>query len=305
MDNVYDIIIAGGGPAGITAALYAARAGKKVLLLERMFLGGQMAVTPDVKNYPGSAGFSGAEIAMAMQKQLAMTKAEQKTLAVTAFSKKNGLHEVATQEGIFTAKAVILCLGAPPKKLGVEGEEKFLGAGVSYCATCDGNFFKGKTVSVIGGGNTAFDDAEYLSALAEKVYIVHRRDDFRALDSYVEKAKSIDNIEFLTPYTVENIEGDKKVSAINIKNVKTGEVKNIATDGIFVAVGASGNTSVMPEGVETDKNGYIIADETCITNVAGVFAAGDIRKKPLRQIVTAVADGANAAYSAMQYISSL
>ena len=305
MENTYDIIIVGGGPAGMTAALYAKRAGKNPLIIERMFLGGQVAITPEVKNYPGSSSQDGAMIAFSMQKQLEEIGCEHILASVTAFEKEGSAHKVITTKGEFSAPAIILAMGAPPRKLGIEGEEKFAGAGVSYCATCDGNFFKNKTVCVIGGGNTAMDDAVYLSALCEKVYVIHRREEFRALDSYIEQAKQKENTEFVVPFAPVKINGDKKVSSLEIKNTKTGEIQEIMTDGIFVAVGASGNTAVLPKDIATDKNGYIIADETCKTNAEGVFAAGDIRKKPLRQIVTATADGANAATQALLYLQKI
>ena len=305
MKDIYDIIIVGGGPAGITAALYSARAGKSTLLIERMFLGGQVAVTPKVKNYPGGISDSGMEIAKAMEEQLKGTDAEIINGQVTGFGKDGKIHTVAAGNTEYRARCLILAMGAPAKKLGIRGEEEFAGAGVSYCAVCDGNFFRNKTVAVIGGSNNAFDDALYLSDIADKVYLVHCSSNFRALDVFRERADNKENIEYIVPYKAEEITGDRFVKGLLLKNAETGEDRLLECDGVFVALGSAGNTSVIPEGIETDKDGFIISGEGCGTSAEGVFAAGDIRKKTLRQIVTATADGANAVSSALEYLSSI
>lgn len=301
--DTYDIAIIGGGPAGVTAALYASRAGKKAVLFERMFIGGQVAVTPHVKNYPGGSSADGMQIAATMKAQLEETGTDVKTEQVTGFEIEGGDNIIVTSRGRYAAACVILAMGAPARRLGIPGEEEFANRGVSYCAVCDGFFHKGKNVAVIGSGNTAFDDALYLSDIAEKVYLVSPVKKFTALDVFVKRAEEKANIEFRVPYTAESIGGDGLVDSLTVKDKDTGAEETLSVTGVFIAAGAAGNSAVKPEGVETDDKGFIIADETCATGVPGVFAAGDIRKKALRQIVTATADGANAVTSALEYLN--
>ena len=300
--DTYDIAIIGGGPAGVTAALYASRAGKKAVLFERMFIGGQVAVTPHVKNYPGGSASDGMMIAQTMKAQLEETATEIKKEQVTGFEKDGNKHIVITSKGRYEASCVILAMGAPARRLGIPGEEEYANRGVSYCAVCDGFFHKGKNVAVIGSGNTAFDDALYLSDIAEKVYLVSPTKKFTALEVFVKRAMEKDNIIFKVPFSAVNIGGDGLVNSLTIKDKETGAEETLSVTGVFVAAGAAGNSSVRPDGVETDDKGFIIADETCATNAPGVFVAGDIRKKALRQIVTATADGANAVSSATEYL---
>ena len=302
--ETYDIAIIGGGPAGVTAALYASRAGKKAALFERMFIGGQVAVTPHVKNYPGGSSSDGMQIAATMKAQLEEIGAEIKKEQVIGFERDGANHVIVTSKGRYAAACVILAMGAPARRLGIPGEEEFANKGVSYCAVCDGFFHKGKRVAVIGSGNTAFDDALYLSDVAEKVYLVSSSKKFTALDVFVKRAEEKSNIEFKVPYTAEDISGDGLVDSLTVKDKDTGSKETLNVTGVFIAAGAAGNSAVKPDGVETDDKGFIIADETCATGIPGVFAAGDIRKKALRQIVTATADGANAVTAAIKYIEN-
>ncbi len=301
--DTYDIAIIGGGPAGVTAALYASRAGKKAVLFERMFIGGQVAVTPHVKNYPGGSSSDGMQIAATMKAQIEETVTEVRTEQVTSFEKDGPDHVIVTSKGRYRAACVILAMGAPARRLGIPGEEEYANRGVSYCAVCDGFFHKGKSVAVIGSGNTAFDDALYLSDIAEKVYLVSPGKNFTALDVFVKRAEEKANIEFRAPYTAESISGDGLVDSLTVKSKDTGAEEVLSVTGVFIAAGAAGNSAVKPDGVKTDDKGFIIADESCATGVPGVYAAGDIRKKALRQIVTATADGANAVTSALEYLN--
>lgn len=297
----YDVIIAGGGPAGMAAAIYTARAGLSTLIVEKMFLGGQMALTAEVENYPGVKRTSGAELALIMDAQTEQLGVQRKTAEITGFE-LGEMKTVRTTEGEARARALILAFGATPRKLDIPGEEKFSGRGVSYCATCDGGFYREKTVCVAGGGNTAAEDALYLAKLAKKVYLVHRREEFRAQDILMEQVKKTPNIEIVTPCLPKEILGDTKVTGFTVSHRDTQQEKTLPCDGVFVAVGVVPNAAVLPEGLATDEAGYVLADESTKTNLEGVFAAGDLRKKPLRQITTAVADGANAATQAGEYL---
>ena len=297
----YDVIIAGGGPAGMAAAIYTARAGLSTLIVEKMFLGGQMALTAEVENYPGVKRTSGAELALIMDAQTEQLGVQRKTAEITGFE-LGEMKTVRTTEGEARARALILAFGATPRKLDIPGEEKFSGRGVSYCATCDGGFYREKTVCVAGGGNTAAEDALYLAKLAKKVYLVHRREEFRAQDILMEQVKKTPNIEIVTPCLPKEILGDTKVTGFTVSHRDTQQEKTLPCDGVIVAVGVVPNAAVLPEGLATDEAGYVLADESTKTNLEGVFAAGDLRKKPLRQITTAVADGANAATQAGEYL---
>ncbi len=293
----YDIIVIGAGPAGMTAALYAARGGMRVMVLEKAFVGGQASLTFEIENYPGFEKIGGMELSMQMQAQCEKFGVSFEFAEVLSFELKNAVKTVETTAGVFEADAIILALGAHARKLEIEGEERFTGSGVSYCATCDGAFYRKKTVAVVGGGNTALEDAIYLSDLAEKVFVIHRRDEFRASPVLVERARLRENITFLLDSVVEKIEGEMKVENIAVKNVKSGECSTIVLDGVFVAVGLTPETALL-EGVVEMENGYVLTDEWMKTSLPLVYAAGDLRKKPLRQVVTACADGAIAAEAA-------
>ena len=304
--NKYDIAVIGGGPAGFTAALYACRAGFSVIVFEKASHGGQMGITSEIENYPGFARVDGFELAMKMMdhaKGLGAVIKSQEVKSVELFDKRK---IVTTNRDEYDVGAVIIAGGAKPRLLGVPGENEYKGKGVSYCATCDGMFFRGKTVIVNGGGDTAFEDAVYLSNVCEKVYLVHRRDSFRASAASIKRAESKENIELIKSSVVEEILGDgMRVNGVKLKNVVTGDVTTIDCAGIFVAVGRVPDTEIYDGKIELDGSGYIVADETCRTNVPGVFAAGDVRTKPLRQIVTACADGATAIKFAEEWLSEI
>lgn len=302
----FDIAIIGGGPAGFTAALYGCRAGFSVIVFEKASHGGQMGITSEIENYPGFDRVDGFELAMKMMKQAKGFGAVIKTEAVTDIDISGKRKTVTTNRGEYDVGAVIIAGGAKPRLLGVPGEEQYKGKGVSYCATCDGMFFRGKTVIVNGGGDTAFEDAVYLSNVCEKVYLVHRRDSFRASAASIKRAESKENIEFVKSSVVEEIIGDgMRVSGVKLKNVASGDVTDVDCAGIFVAIGRVPDTEIYDGKIELDGSGYIVADETCRTNVPGVFAAGDVRTKPLRQIVTACADGATAVKFAEEWLTEI
>lgn len=304
MEHVYDIIILGGGPAGYTAALYAARAGFDTLLIERMSAGGQMALTGDIDNYPGfEKGVNGFALGMKMQQSAERFGAKTKYVEATAVDFSEKIKKIETSKGDFFGKSVVIATGANPRELGINGEKELIGKGIHYCAHCDGRFYKDKTVIVVGGGNSAVADALYLSRLAKKVYIVHRRDTLRATKIYLEPLFKAENVEFVWDSTVSDFITDTRIVGAKIKNVKTNAVTDIACDGIFINIGRKPATEFLADSVQIDKNGYIIADESTITNVSGVYAVGDVRTKVLRQIVTAVSDGAVAIHYAEEYLS--
>lgn len=303
MEHIYDVIIIGGGPAGYTAALYAARAGLDTLIIEKMAPGGQMTLTGDIDNYPGfDEGIDGFTLGMKMQQGAEKfgAKTEYTEIISVDFSEK--IKHVTTYDGTRHAKAIIIAAGAHPKKLGIPDEEELTGMGVHYCAHCDGRFYKGKTVAVIGGGNSAVADALYLARLAKKVYLVHRRDTLRAEKIYQKPLSEAENVEFVFNSTVNSIINDNGIKGIVVSS-NDGKVKEIECDGIFVSIGRQPSTGFLGNEIELDSNGYIIADETTKTNIDGVFAAGDIRTKALRQVITAAADGAVAAHYAEKYNS--
>ncbi len=292
----YDVIIAGAGPAGLTAAIYACRGGLKTLVLERAFAGGQMAISHIIDNYPGfEHEVTGAQLAHNMKLQAQNLGAEIVTEEITRFELTEAVKKITTIKNQYEAKAVILAMGATPKKLGLKSEEALIGAGVSYCATCDGAFFRERDVAVIGGGNTAVEDALYLAKFCRKVYVIHRRDQFRALKGMVDAAAQLSNVEFVLSHVPESINGENTVQSVTVKDLSTGKTKDIPVAGVFIAVGQSPKTELVTGQVELDEQGFIKADESCKTNLAGVSCAGDIRSKRMRQIVTAVADGAVAA----------
>lgn len=300
----YEVVIIGGGPAGFSAGMYAARAKLTTALLERGMPGGQAATTDNIENYPGfPEGIPGLELTMKMLEQAQRFGMEVKNTEVLSVSElPQGGFTVKTYDGEITAKTLIIATGARSKPLGIPEEEEYRGRGVSYCATCDGAFFQGKTVAVVGGGDSAVQEGIYLTKFAEKVYIVHRRDELRATKVLQEKAKSHPKIEFLLDSVITGILGKDNVEAIKIKNIKNDQEKAVAVDGIFVYVGKEPSTELFSGFVDIDERGYILTDSKMQTSRKGVFAAGDVRQTPLRQVVTAVADGAIAAVTAEQYL---
>jgi len=307
MQHVYDIIILGGGPAGYSAALYAARGGFDTLLIEKMSPGGQMALTGDIDNYPGfDEGIDGFTLGMKMQSGAERFGAKSEYAEVTAVDFSKTPKKIITENGEFFAKAVIIAFGANARELGLLGEEDFVGSGVHYCAHCDGMFYKDKTVAVVGGGNSAAEDALYLSRLCKKVYVIHRRDTLRASKVYHKPLFEADNIEFIWNSAVNEIRAENnRFSGIAVKRLQDNQIKDIACDGLFVSIGRKPATEILNGIIPLDKNGYVIADETTKTAIPGVFAAGDIRQKALRQVVTAAADGAVAVHFAEEYLWGL
>lgn len=303
--KIYDTVIIGAGPGGMTAASYAARAGLNVLVLEGLIPGGQMGTTFEVENYPGMNNvLSGAELSMEFEAQAKKFGAEISFENAEKITVTDKIKVIETDSGEVFAKTVVLAMGAKPRKLKISGEEEFSGLGVSYCATCDGAFYKGKDTVVAGGGDTALEDAIFLSRYCNKVYLVHRRDKFRATAALQKRVNEIDNIEIILCANVTEIKGDKKVSSVVIK-YNDGKETEIAADGIFVAVGTEPGGNELTSEFIKNENGYIITDQRMQTSVEGVFAVGDIREKELRQIVTAAADGAVAAYSISKYLESI
>lgn len=304
MENIYDMLILGGGPAGYTAALYAARAGFDTLLIERMSAGGQMALTGEIENYPGfDEGVDGFTLGMKMQNAAEKYGAKTEYDEVTEVDFSGKIKKVRTVGGEFFGKTVVISTGANPRELGVNGESELVGRGVHYCAHCDGRFYKDKTVAVIGGGNSAVSDALYLSRLAKKVYLIHRRDSLRAEKIFEEALKNADNIEILWNSKVEDFITDGRVTGLKLISTQSEKVSEIECDGVFVSIGRKPATDFLQGVVALDKNGYIIADESTKTGIDGVYAVGDVRTKPLRQIVTAAADGAVAVHFAEEYLN--
>ncbi|MDD4095174.1 MAG: FAD-dependent oxidoreductase [Oscillospiraceae bacterium] len=293
-----DLIVIGGGCAGLTAALYAARAGKSVLLFEAENIGGQITSAPFVDNYPGLPHVSGMQFADNLFAQVTELGVEVELEKVTGIEHKGETNTVVTEEGRYDCSNVIIATGAKHKRLGLPDEERLIGHGVSYCAVCDGAFYKGRTAAVVGGGNTAFCDALFLSNLCSKVVVIHRRVAFRADAAMAERLRCVPNIEFITETVVDAIIGDNEVTGLRLKSLKDGHVYELTTDVLFVAIGHVPDSMPFSSLVEIDSEGYIVAGEDCQTGVAGVFAAGDCRRKSVRQLTTAVADGANAAVGA-------
>ena len=304
MTHVYDMIILGGGPAGYTAALYAARAGLDTLLIERLSAGGQMALTGDIDNYPGfDEGIDGFTLGMKMQQGAERFGAKTEYAEVLSVDFSNKPRKITTTSGDFFARTVVISTGANPRELGVPGENALIGKGIHYCAHCDGRFYKDKTVLVVGGGNSAAADALYLTRLAKKVYLVHRRDTLRATRIYHEPLQKAENVEFLWNSTVSGFLTDGRISGAEIRNVQTGELSTVSCDGIFISIGRKPASEFLAGAVALDDHGYIVADESTRTNVPGVYAVGDVRTKVLRQVVTAAADGAVAVHYAEEYLS--
>ncbi len=302
---MYDLIIIGAGPAGLSAAVYGCRAGLECLLLEESTYGGQVTSTSEIENYPSVKKIAGWELADNLYQQAIGFGATLNFEKVLSIINDGNLKTVITDQNAYVTKAVIIANGAKRRKLGVEGENEFSGRGVSYCANCDGSFFKDKTAVVIGGGNTALEDALYLSNICSKVYLVHRRNEYRAEKYLVDSVMKNDKIVPLLSRTPVRINGTGSVESIILNNIETGEEETISTDAVFVCIGLLPDNSAFGNTVNLDKNGYIIAGEDCVTSSAGIFAAGDTRTKLLRQIVTAASDGAIAANAAVTYINNL
>ncbi len=303
---MYDVIIVGGGPAGFAAALYSARANLKTLLLEKLFSGGQMATTDLIENYPGfEEPINGFDLAVQMENQAKKYGTEVVNDEVIDLELEGKIKTVKTTGKEYKSKTVILSMGAFPRELGLPGENRLKGRGISYCATCDGSFYRDLDVAVIGGGDTAVEDANYLSRLCKKVYLIHRRDSLRATKALQDEIFKNKKTEIVWDSVITGIDGDESVESITIKNVKTDSETKLKVDGIFVAVGTIPNSDLVKNKVRLSKSNYIITDERMETNIPGVFACGDIREKVLRQIITAASDGAIAAFFAEKHVGSI
>ena len=307
MKNVdYDLVIIGGGPAGLTAGLYAARARLNVILLEKVVPGGQVVTTDWIENYPGfPEGIGGPDLVQKMTAQVQKFDLKIETNAVVSMDLSEPIKKITLSDREITTHAIIIASGASPKKLGVPGEDTFYGKGVSACATCDGPFFKDSVVAAVGGGDTAVQESLFLTKFAKKVYLIHRRDQLRAEAILQERALANEKIEFLWDSVLTGIKGLTDVEKISVENLKTGDTKEIAVEGCFIWVGILPNAEFLPEVVELDQYGFIIVDGNMQTSVAGVYAAGDVRSTPLRQIATAVGDAAIAAFSAEHYLQNV
>lgn len=327
---IYDVIIIGSGPAGLAAAIYAQRAKLSALVIEKEFMsGGQILNTPDVDNYPGLPGIGGFDMGMKFREHAEQLGASfvnkevnrievngsvetDERMEMDGSAKADGhvkleaqVKVIYTEDEVYYARTIILATGAGHRKLDVPGEAALTGMGVSYCATCDGAFFKGRTVAVIGGGDVAVEDALFMARIAEKVYLIHRREELRAAAVLQERLRQCENVEFIWNTEIKGFLGEEQLEGLTLYNKKKEQETVLAVNGAFVAVGTIPNTSLVTEILQTDKNGYIIAKEDCVTSVPGIFAAGDLRTKPLRQVVTAVADGANAVTAVQDYLNQL
>ena len=301
--KTYEVVIIGGGPAGLTAGLYTSRARLSTLLIESGLFGGQMTTTEMIENYPGfPQGITGDELGRLMEEQAKRFGMETVNEEVVEVRLESNLNYVRTSESNYLGETLILCMGAEYRKLGVPGEKEFTGKGISYCATCDGAFFKDSQIMVVGGGDSALTEALFLTKFVKELNIIHRRDALRATKIYQERAFANPKIKFLWNSVVQEIKGDTVVRSIIIKNVKSGEVREFETDGVFLFVGISPRTQFLKGLVETDEGGYIVTNEQCESSVKGIFAAGDCRKKLLRQVTTAVGDGATAAFAVEKYL---
>ncbi len=305
LEQIYDMLIIGGGPGGYTAAIYAGRAGLSVLLLEQLGPGGQMGTTQHIDNYPGFPdGADGFDLAEKMQRQAGQFGAETRLEPVTELKLKGAVKEAYTPFGVYRGRTVVIATGASPRKLDLPEEEAFVGRGISYCATCDGMFYRNKTVAVIGGGNSAVEEALYLSKLCEKVYLIHRRDTLRADKAGELAVKRQENIIPVWNSVVAGLNGEPdtgKLASLTLRDTKTGATRALECQGAFVSIGRVPNTQLVEGLLDLDKQGYLVADETTCTSLPGVFAVGDVRQKPLRQIITAAADGAVAAHFAREF----
>lgn len=305
-DKTFDIIILGGGPAGLSAAIYAARSAAKTAIIDISMLGGQPSNYLELENYPGFAKIGGYDLMEKFEEHADMFGIQKFPMEeIQSVDLTSDIKTVTTLNGEFKAKSIIIATGAQSKKLGVEGEKEFVGRGVSYCAVCDGAFYKDKVVAVVGGGNAAVEEACYLTKFASKVYLIHRRDELRADKIVQERAFKNEKLEFIYDTIVNKINGENIVKSATIENVKTHEIKDLAIDGIFPYIGFEPNADLFTGQVKQDKNGFIIVDEAMQTSVKGVYAIGDVRVTPLRQVITAAADGAIAAVYAGRYIETL
>lgn len=304
---IYDVIIIGSGPAGLTAAIYAKRAQLNVLVIEKAGLsGGQIINTYEIDNYPGTPGISGFELSTKFREHADKLETPFVNGEVTDFILEGNIKVITLDNGTqYKAHTVIIATGGAPRHLGVEGEEKLSGMGVSYCATCDGAFFRNKIVAVVGGGDVAVEDAIFLARISKQVYVIHRRDQFRASKSIIARLMALENVTILWDSVVEKINGKENVETIDVMNVKTNETTSYEVAGVFIAVGYLPNSDIYKKIVATDNAGYILAGENCETNVPGVFVAGDVRTKELRQIITATSDGANAITAVEKYLNNL
>ena len=299
---MYDVIIIGSGPAGLSAAVYAKRAGLNLVVLEKSPMsGGQVLNTYEVDNYLGMPGMDGFDMGMRFREHADKLGIKFKTLSVQAIEDQGEGKLVRTEDEVLQTRSVIFAAGAVHARLDVPGEERLRGRGVSYCATCDGAFYRSRTVAVVGGGDVALEDAIYLARTCEKVYLIHRRDELRGAFVLQEELKALPNVEILYSHVVEEILGENAVEGLRITDLKTNKQDSLSVEGLFVAVGIHPETELVKRLVSCDENGYVLAGEDCATDMPGLFAAGDVRKKPLRQIATAVSDGANAAVSAGNY----
>lgn len=302
---MYDVIIIGGGPAGLTAALYALRAGKSVLVIEKNAFGGQITWSPKVENFPTIESISGTELADRLTSQVMNQGADMELDEVTSVEIKDGIKVVKTEFGeTFEGKALIIATGAKPRMLGVQREEELVGAGVCYCAVCDGAFYKGHPVAVNGGGNSALQDAMLLSESCSKVYLIHRRDSFRGEAKLVDALREKSNVEFVLGSEITALKGEGELTGITVTD-NSGASRDIAVDGLFVAIGHAPDNGIFAELMELDEGGYAASGEDCVTKTQGVFVAGDCRKKSVRQLTTAAADGSAAALNACRYLDSL
>lgn len=299
---MYDIIIIGAGTAGLSAAIYGVRAGKSVLVLEASVYGGQIINTPEIENYPGIKHISGYEFATNLYEQAKELGTEVKFEKALSIEEKKEYKVVTTDSSEYTAKTVILATGAKNRPLGLEKEEELIGRGISYCATCDGGFYRGKAVAVNGGGNTALEDAIFLTSYCSKVYIIHRRDSFRGEEKLLETLKSKDNVEFVLNSVITSLNAQDNLKSITVENKETKETREIEVSGLFIAIGQMPENNIFSDVIDLDEKGYIKGQENCKTNVDGIFVAGDTRTKAIRQLATAASDGAVAALAACEFI---
>ena len=299
---MYDVVIVGGGPAGLTAAIYAVRANKKVLVLEATACGGQIVNTSKIENYPAAPGITGLDFGQTLQKQAEDLGVEIEFESVEKIIDNDISMLVITEDDQYKARSVIIACGTEPRRLGLENEDNFTGSGISYCATCDGGFYRNKIVAVNGGGNSALHEALYLSEIAEKVFLIHRRNEFRGSADLVEKIKKKDNVELILNANIVGLNGDKKLKSITISHGD--KTEELALDGLFVSIGRIPKAKGLIDGLELTEDDYVKADESCTTNIPGVFVAGDVRSKEIRQLVTATSDGAIAAEAALRYIDA-
>ncbi len=306
MEKLFDILIIGGGPAGLTAAIYGCRFGLRVLIIEKLNLGGTVMLTDKVENYPGfPEGIKGKDLGVLFKTHSYVYGAEYVSDTIRSIKEEGDLFLLEGESDYYKGRTVIVATGTKPRTLGIPGEDKYIGKGVSFCAACDGYFFQGKDIAVIGGGDSAIGEAIYLAALCHNVYVIHRRDELKAVRVLEDEARKMGNVAFLWNSVPIKIIGDRGVEGLEIKNIKTGEITILSVKGVFIYIGEDPQTELLKGLINLDEHGYVITDESMKTNIPGILAVGDIRKKPLRQIVTAVSDGAVAAYTAYHYIKGV